>query len=201
MSTEPPNPPNPNPNPGEQPKVVAYENFQRVVEAKTGLEAQLKTAQSQIQALQEKAATVDTLSGQVNEWKNKATEAEGRFATFSEFSGALGTNDSEIIGVFDAKYKALPEKDRPSRTDWVGILKAKPDGAPSVLRPWLTGGVGNTTVGGPPKPAPKPPNTPPTPPSAPSSVSPEEIARVREEAVRTGDWSKWKEMRKGMGLG
>lgn len=202
--TSTPPPPNPNPTPGEQPKVVAYENFQRVVEAKTGLEAQLKTLQGQLQTLQEKAATVDTLSGQINEWKAKAAEAEGKFATFSEFSGALGTNDSEIIQVFDAKYKALPEKDRPSRVDWVTGLKAKPDTAPSVLRPWLaggTGGTGGTSTTGATKPAPKPPNTGTNPPAAPSSVAPEEIARVREEAVRTGDWSKWREMRKGMGFG
>ena len=177
-------------------KTVAWDNFQAVVQAKTGLETQVATLRSEVQKLTEKAATVDTLSSQVNEWKGKAEEAHGRFATFTELSGALGTTDTDIIDSFDSKYRAIPEKDRPDRKAWVEALKAKPDDAPAILRPWLAPAAAPVA---PPKPSPKLPGTQATPPGAPSALSADEVKRVREDAIKTGDWSKWKEMRKSFG--
>jgi hypothetical protein len=146
---------------------------------------------------------VDALTGQLNEWKGKAEQAEGRFSMFTEFSGALGSTDTDVIETFDAKYRALPEQDRPTRTAWVEALKAKPDDAPALLRPFLGVSAPAPAPGGaanPRPPQPKVPGTPPTPPGAPSSVSPAEVKRVREEAIRTGNWEPWKAMRKAMGL-
>lgn len=184
---------------GGAPKVVSYENFQAVVTAKSGLEAQVKTLQGQLQTLTEKAATVDTLSAQLNEWKGKAEKAEGRFSTFTELSGALGSTNTKVIDQFDSEWGTLPEKDRPTRKAWVDSLKAKPDDAPEHLRPWLASVQADNKTQ---KPAPpKVPGQPATPPGAPAQVSAEEVRRVREEAVKTGDWSKWKELRKTLGYG
>lgn len=164
--------PPPAPAPG---KPVSYEAYQAVVAEKA------------------------TLEGQVSEWRGKA-EAEGaRFTTFSELSGALGSTDPDVISTFDGKYRALPEKDRPARGAWVEGLKAKPDDAPAVLRPWLAAPTTQAEGGTPKPPQPKVPGTPATPPGAPATHTAEEIRRVREKAVQTGDWSKWKEMRASFG--
>lgn len=179
------------------PKTVAHEHFQRVVEAKTGLEAQVKTLQADIAKLTERAALVDTLTQQVNEWKTKAAEAEGSFQTYTEFSGALGSSDKDVIDTFHAKWKALPEAGRPAKADWVKAMKEKPDEAPAVLRPWLSATQQQAETKTPDKkPAPKSPGAGQTPPGAPSALSAEQVRAIREEAVRTGDWSKWKEARK-----
>lgn len=183
-------------------KTVDYAVFQRVVEAKNGLEGQVRQLQGQVQTLSEKAATVDTLAGQVNEWKTKFTEAEGRFTTFSEFSGALGTTDADVIGVFDQKYKALPEANRPSRADWIGTLRSKPDEAPALLRPWLNaGGTGAASPAGgksEDKPKPKVPGAGGTPPGTAGQVTADQIRAAREKGQKTGDWSAFKELKKRM---
>ena len=185
------------------PKVVALENFQAVVNAKNGLEAQVSTLKGQIQSLTEKAATSDQLAAQVREWQGKAEKAEQKFGTYTELSAALGSTSTKVIGIFDAEYGSLPEAERPSRKAWVDALKADPTTAPEHLTPWLTpaasapvGGTGATAK----PPAPRVPGTPATPPSAPSNVSAEEVRRVREEAVRTGNWGPWKDLRKAMGI-
>lgn len=183
---------------GGSAKVVPLENFNVVVAAKNGLETQVKTLQVQLQTLTEKAATVDILSGQVSEWRGKAEKAEGRFSTFTELSGALGSTNTKVIDQFDSEWSALPEKERPARKAWVDALKAKPEEAPEHLRPWLAQVAADTRTQKPNQP--KVPGTPPTPPNAPSSVSADEVRRIREEAVKSGDWSKWKDMRKSMGL-
>jgi len=177
-------------------KTVAYDNFQAVVSAKIGLEAQVKELRAQVQSLTERAATADTLGQELASWKQKAEAESQRYGAYVELSGAVGSTDPDVLAAFDARYNGLPKTDRPDRKAWVEGLRAAPDQAPALLRPWL----GATPVAPPKPPAPRVPGTPATPPGAPSSVSAEEVARVREEAVRTGDWSKWKAMRVSMGL-
>lgn len=186
----------PAPAPEAPAKTVAYDNFRAVVEAKNNLEAQVAQLKGDLQKAVERGATVDALTGQINEWRSKAEAASARFSTFTELSSVLGTTDTDIIDTFDAKYNALPKTDRPSRADWIGSLKAKPEEAPALLRPWLGAPAQQQQK----PPAPRVPGTPATPPGAPSSVSAEEVARVREEAVRTGDWSKWRELSVSMGI-
>jgi len=200
-------PSTPTPAPAAPPapaKTVAHDVFQRVVEAKTGLEAQVRTLQGEVQALSEKAATVDTLSGEVNRWRSEAEASKGKFQTFTELSGALGINDVDVINTFDSKWSALPVKDRPARAAWVETLKADAANAPTVLRPWLTP---STTTASAPAPAdptrppqPRPIGAPPTPPGAPSAVSDVEVRRLRETAIKTGNWQPWKDYKKANGL-
>lgn len=179
------------------PKTVAYENFRAVVTAKEGLESQVNELKRENQALQEKTASVDTLAGKLRETEERLTGAEAKYQTFVELSGVLGTTDADVISVFDQKYSALPKDKRPSRAEWVTGLRAAPDTAPTLLQPWLApaaqpkagaAGGGNSgpplrTPGGTGRPAGAP---------APSG---DEIRAIREEAVRTGDWSKWKAYR------
>lgn len=186
---------------GDAPKTVAHEHFQRVVEAKTNLEAENKNLKAQIQTLTEKAATVDTLSSEVTRWKGEAEKAQSRFATFTEFSSVLGTTDVDVIDQFDAKYRALPEKDRPARGDWVKSLQGAPDQAPTVLRPWLTAAAdtGSGQGGGDKKPPPKNPVKP----NAAGGGAPAdaaELRRIRQEAMKSGNWQPYKDYKKAHGL-
>jgi hypothetical protein len=190
-------PENETPPNADAPKSVAADVFNRVVEAKTGLEAQVRTLQSQVQTLTEKAATVDNLAGQVTDWKGKFEQASTRFATFTELSGALGTTDTDVIDQFDSKYRALPEAARPERKAWVESLKAKPDEAPAVLRPWLAPAVATATAT---KSAPKVPGTQPTPPGTAAPTSAAEVRAMREKAIATGDWTEWKAWKKSQGM-
>lgn len=202
MSTPEGAPPNPPPvTPAAEPaKVVAYENFQRVVEAKTNLEGEVKTLKGQIQSLTEKAATVDTLSSEVNRWKTEAEKAKGAFGVFTEFSGALGLASPKVINIFDAEYGTLPETERPTRKAWIESLKATPDAAPEHLRPWLAAPQEAPPQGAPRPAQPKPPGTPPTPPGAPAQYGEAEIRKAREELAR-GNPEPWKAIRKAMGFG
>lgn len=181
----------------DAPAPVPYDRFQSVVAEKNTLSTENATLKGEIQKLSEKAATVDTLTGQINEWKGKAEAAGKRFATFTQLSGALGTTDTDVIDSFDSKYQALPEKDRPDRKAWVESLKAKPEDAPAILRPWLTPA---TTTAAPPKTAPKVPGTQATPPNAPNAPDAAEIRAAREKGVRTGDWADWKAVSVRLGI-
>lgn len=186
---------------GDAPKTVAHEHFQRVVEAKTNLEAEVKTLKAQVQTLTEKAATVDTLSSEVTRWKGEAEKAQSRFATFTEFSSVLGTTDVDVIDQFDAKYRGLPEKDRPARGDWVKSLQGAPDQAPTVLRPWLTAAVdtGGEQAGGEKKQAPRNPTKPgPAGGGAPPDAA--ELRRIREQCVKSGNWQPYKDYKKAHGM-
>lgn len=182
------------------PKTVAYSNFQAVVEAKTGLETQVRELQATVQKLTEKAATTDTLAAQLEEWKGKASAAEQRFGVFTEISGALGTTDAEVIGLFAARYDALPKTDRPERTAWVTALKASPDDAPALLRPWLAPAQAAAPAASAARPQPRAPGTGGGPPAAPANVTETQIRAAREKGASTGDWSEWRELSKAMGI-
>lgn len=185
----------------DPPKTVAKENFDRVVEAKTNLERELTALKAEKQTLLEKASTVDTLAAEVATWKGKTAEAETRFTTHTEFSGALGTTDADVIGLFDQKYRALPEANRPARAAWVATLKEKPAEAPALLAPWLAapkaapaGGTGTSPA------QPRIPGQPATAAGAPAAATAEQLRAVREKATKTGNWDEYKALREGLGL-
>jgi len=183
---------------GGKPEAVPYERFQSVVSEKGALAQEVSTLKAELQKLSEKAATVDTLGSELNTWKQKHAEAEGKFSTFVEFSSALGTNDTDVISVFDAKHRALPEKDRPARVEWVKSLKDKPDDAPALLKPWLAPPQAQQA---PPRQAPKPVGGGGTGPAgAPKASDPAEVRAIREKAMRTGDWGPWLAYKKANGL-
>ena len=179
---------------GGAPQTVPYDRFQTVVSEKNALVTERDSLKAEIQKLTEKAATADTLAAEVTRWKGEVETHKGRFQTFTELSGALGTTDTDVIDIFDARYQALPQKDRPTRTAWVEGLKTKPDEAPTVLRPWLALAQGDGGKGGAKPPQPKPPGTPPTPPGAGGNVTAEAIRAAREKGTKTGDWSEYKRL-------
>lgn len=184
-------------------KTIPYTRFKAVVDSKNDLAAKVTDLEGQLQTLSEKAATVDTLATQVQEWKGKAEQAETRFSTFQTISGALGTTDAEGVEAAEWAYGRLPQEDRPELGDWLTGLKDDPTKAPKVLHPWLAQessgneGSGDTEA---PKSKPKGTGSSAQPPGAPSQVSADEFRRAREHGVKTGDWSKYKQLRKVAGF-
>jgi hypothetical protein len=180
---------------GAQP--IPYETYQATVTAKNAADAEVARLKGELQKATERGATVDVLTTQLNEWKGKAEAATNRFAVFTELSGALGTTDTDVIESFESKYGALPEKDRPARKAWVESLKAKPEEAPAILRPWLAGGGNGGGAG---KVQPKVVGSGTQTPGAPGQPTADEVRKARDEAVRTGNWAAWKDVRKRLGL-
>lgn len=128
----------------------------------------------------------------------RAAAAERQLAATREFGKALGTLDADVLGAFDARYEGLPAEGRPTREAWVAGLKAAPDAAPALLRPWLA-----APASAPPPPPAAPPPPPPRavggaggPPAVGSELTDADVRRMRMEAQRTGDWSAYREARK-----
>ena len=176
----------------EQPqaKTVDYDKYQRVVSAKQGLERQVEELKTEAAALSEKAATVDTLATQVGEWRSKAEEASGKFSRWQDIATRIGTTDADAIEAVEWQYGRIGGDDRPALGDWLDGLKAEPDKAPTILRPLLGSDAAQ------PKPKPKDKAGSAAPPAAGSQYSAEEIRAIRIEATRTGDWQKYREIRK-----
>ena len=177
-------------------KTVPYTRFQQVVSSKNELSSRIQALEAENLALSEKTATVDTLSASVEEWKGKAEAAEGKYTRWQGIASKIGTTDSEAIEAAEWAYSRLPEQDRPDLPAWLDTIKEDPSKAPKVLSPWLSD----------PEPQPEPKVKPTTPrrgaqpPGAPSSVSPEALRAARDHAVRTGDWSRYRELQTARGV-
>ncbi len=167
---------------------VPYDRFQSVVAERNALREQLTEVVSLKQALQEAQA--------------KSSQVEAQFTTFKTVASTIGATDPEAVDLVQYAYGRLPGEGRPPLGDWLSQVKADPTNAPLALKHLITGGF--TQAPPPPVAAPPAPVTSSsTPPSATASGTPAtsprladaDVARIRAEAQRTGDWSRWKEVR------
>lgn len=170
------------------PAPVPYDRFQSVVAERNALREQLGEITSLKTALQEAQA--------------KAASVEASFTTFKTVASTIGATDPEAVDLVQYAYGRLPGEGRPPLGDWLAQVKAAPATAPLALKHLITGGFTQAPpppVAAPPAPVP----TTSTPPSATASGTPAtsprladaDVARIRAEAQRTGDWSRWKEVR------
>ena len=175
-------------------QTVPYERFAKLEASRNDLQARLET-------LQEKAATVDTLAARLAETEAKALAAESRFSTWRDLSAALGTTDQEALEAAEWAHSKLPSEGRPPIGDWISTVKADPSTAPKVLAPWLAQDPGPDPAPATPEPkrTPRPPKASPTPPASPPSVSADSIRAARDEGVRTGDWTRYRELASAAG--
>jgi len=183
-----------------------------VVASKNELASQVSALQAEVQSLSEKAATVDTLTGQISEWKGKAEKAEGKFSRWQAIASGIGTTDTEAIEAAEWAYGRLPEEDRPQLGDWLSGLREKPETAPKVLSPWLSPATDSKPDSTPPTrtkttpPASNGKTTPRAPargaqaPGAPSSLSVEAVRAAKERGIKTGDWSAYRELVQAAGF-
>lgn len=153
-------------------------------------------------AYQEKAARADTLATALQEAQAKIQATEAQFTTFRTVASTIGHTDPEAVELVQWSYGRLPAEGRPELGTWLGAVKADPAQAPLAIKHLLGQQSGTSTqpapsapVGAPrPQPAASPAGTPATNP-VPSDA---DLARVREQCVRTGDWTPWKEMKKNL---
>lgn len=184
-------------------RTVAYSTYRKVVDAKSGLEAQVAELKGQVDSLTEKAATADTLGQELASWKTKATDAEQRFGRYQSIAGAIQSTDPDAIEAVEWQYGKLGN-DRPELAAWLQQLTAEPDKAPSVLRPFLpksgtggaggaaggSGGAGGSTGGAPPR------KGNPGPTGTGGGYTEEEVAEIARKARETGDFSLYRQVRK-----
>jgi hypothetical protein len=177
--------PAPAPAPAADDKRVPYDRFQSVVSARNDLAAQLEAARAEIQSLSERAATVDTVAQQAQEWQSKYQQAETRFRRFQAVASSAGVTDAETIELFEFRYGKLPPDDRPDFGEWVKAQASNPAEADPILRPFLPGNA--------PAPAPAPQHARPQPPvnggaqqtpPAPAEVTPGMISQMSPEQYK-----------------
>lgn len=189
--TDPTTPPATTPPAPTPESSVPYSRFQSVVTAKNELSGRVDVLAGEVQALTEKAATVDTLAGQLAEAQAQTAAASSRYQTFREIAGVIGVPDPDVVELVERTHGRLPAEGRPPIGDWLGTLQADPETAPAILRPFLTPpAVGPAPTAA--APAPRAPAPTSTAPGAPSAVSASAIRAARDEAVRSGDWTNYK---------
>lgn len=180
-------------------KTVPYEEFQRVVRQKNDALEQLETTKGELAQYREKSATTDTLANRVRELEGELQKQQSEFRVQSTLMDH-GILDAEGRDVAQYLYGKLPEEGRPELADWIKSARENPDEAPKALRPYL-----GTTEPVKPDPKSAPEGTLPKsnagvdPSGATRSTGPsfsaDRIREIREEAQRTGDWSKYREIR------
>lgn len=156
-------------------------------------------------AYQEKAAQAASLASALQEAQAKAASLETQFSTFRTVASTIGHTDPEAIDLVSWSYGRLPTEGRPALGDWLGAVKADPAQAPLAIRHLLPQAANAAPVPGAPAPAPQPTSPRAAPsavagaPAATPPVSDADVARVRAQCQRTGDWTPWKELRKSIG--
>lgn len=157
-------------------------------------------------AYQEKAAQAASLASALQEAQAKVAATEASFTTFRTVASTIGHTDPEAIDLVSWSYGRLPQENRPALGDWLNGVKSDPAQAPLAIRHLLPQAANSAPVPGAPAPAPTQVTSPRAAPSAVAgapattpSLSPADVARIREQCQRTGDWTPWKEVRKQIG--
>lgn len=144
-------------NDGEQEKTVPYERFAAKVGEVKEIRAQLDALTAEHAAAKAQAEQAATHQAAAQEWQAKHAALEGQFGRYRDLT-ANGITDPDVAEVAEWTYSRLPEKDRPAFGDALKAWKAKPEEAPTALRPFLTspgqgggngaGGVNRGAAGG-----------------------------------------------------
>lgn len=110
--------------------------WQSLKERHTKANARIAELEAQVQSLEPKAATVDTLTKRVGEVeKERDTERSGR--AFDRAVYGRGITDPEGIELIALQYGRLPEPHRPAPAAWLEGLTKEADKAPKWLQPYL----------------------------------------------------------------
>lgn len=155
-------------------------------------------------AYQEKAAQAASLASALQEAQAKVGAVEASFQTFRTVASTLGQTDPEAVELVQWSYGRLPAENRPALDTWLQGVKADPAAAPLAIRHLLPQAANQAPApGAPPAPQPTSPRASPSAvagaPASTPPVSDADVARVRAQCQRTGDWTAWKELRKSIG--
>lgn len=173
------------------PRMIERATFDRVVQAKTSLEAQLTEERAKIQALEERVSSVDALTQQLAKANEEKAELTSRFGRFQTIASATGTTDEDVIEAVAWQHSRLPADGRPELAEWIGALKEDPSRAPVLLRPLFAAPAEPATAKTPPaKPKALPGAGAQQAAAAPAGASQAEIRAETARALQTGDYSR-----------
>lgn len=162
----------------EPSKVVPWQRFVSVVEKKNAYKAEIAG-----------------LAAENARLKTVASEAEARFTAFTAVASELGVTDPDSVDAVLWHHGRLPADGRPPVGEWLSGLRAAPETAPAMLRPFFSAAPAKSPA----PPAPPPPRAPGAgaqAPGAPAAYSPAELQRAAEDAMRSGNYAKLREMRR-----
>lgn len=178
--------------------------------------ARVSELESMLEDSEKRGATADTLAQQVAELKAASKKDRESWDT-ERAVYSMGITDPEAIDLAKYFHGKLPEAGRPPLPDYLKGLKEDVSKAPKALAAYLTPAASTTVAEG--KEANKEPEkkTPAQgapaggrpaggqapnagPPATGSQFSPEQIRALKDDAVRTKDWSKYREARAALGL-
>lgn len=176
---------------GERSPYVPRSRFDEVNETLRAERRRMKQLEADLEAVRPKVTQADELAARVAELQGKLDSSTKGWAEERAILGA-GIFDApdEAIDLARTFYSKLPEDKRPaSLVDYVQGFRAEGAEVPRALQAYIRQPA-TTTPAAPRAPLPKVPTQPATTPSAAPAMSHEAIRALRQEAQRTGDWSK-----------
>ena len=127
---------------------VPHDEIQRAFEdrlakisaARSQAEERATELQTQLDTMQGKLGTLDTINSRVQELESQLQSEKNRFSRHTAMADN-GWTDPDIREAVEWSYdKAMrntPKKDQIPLAEWLRTIKENPDNAPSILRPHL----------------------------------------------------------------
>tara|TARA_Y100000593_G_scaffold92881_1_gene185911 strand:+ start:925 stop:1560 length:636 start_codon:yes stop_codon:yes gene_type:complete len=126
--------------PQEAMQAAMQERIKKLSADRVAAEDRAKDLQGQLDAMQGKLTTLDTLAQQVEDYKSQLSEANTRYTRHTSMAD-FGFTDPEIRDAvewsFSKAMKGKPKKDQLSFADWLAEIKEDPTKAPAILQPHM----------------------------------------------------------------
>lgn len=126
-------------------QAAMQERIKKLSADRVAAEDRAKELQGQLDAMQGKLTTLDTLAQQVEDYKSQLSEANTRYNRHTSMAD-FGFTDPEIRDAVEWSYnKAMgrrSEKEQISFSDWLTEIKEDPTKAPAILQPHMQSPAG-----------------------------------------------------------
>ena len=118
---------------------IIKERIAKVAKRANEAEAQINSLTSQMDAQKNSLGTVDMLSQQLTELKDKLTKSERKYQRHTTIAKHGLSSDivDAVEWAYDREMANLKKSDRIALEDWIDIHKSNPQTAPAILRPHL----------------------------------------------------------------
>ena len=117
---------------------IVKERISKIASKAHEAEKRANELETSLADIQQRAASIDIISAQLEEMKGKLSASESRFHRFQAVS-KYGITEPDIIEAIEGSYeksmKNKPKKDHVSLEDWISNHIQSPDTAPILLRP------------------------------------------------------------------
>ena len=118
---------------------IIKERFAKVAKRANEAEAQINSLTSQLDAQKNSLGTVDMLSQQLTDLKDKLSKSERKYHRHTTIAKHGLSSDivDAVEWAYDREMSNLKKSDRIPLEDWIDIHKSNPQTAPAILRPHL----------------------------------------------------------------